>query len=233
MSETKVIQEGNLFDLLEEEKVPMKMTFRPALSDTDSDSDSDGVEVMEVKEEDDDEEKVDANAGDKADTAVTKVEKVEVEDEDEDEVDVDAYLIQALQSKVLIHKPTRPLSEYISPNRSPRRKSPTKSPLPATDLRWLIIREKQKIQEKKVTEQMMAARKRLFEREKLEKELSEKYELKKKQTNKAKLRNPVTKPEMTGLCGCRDRCEWRGICQNLYKDENSDPNQAGDLNKTI
>ena len=228
MSETKVIQEGNLFDLLEEEKVPMKMTFRPALSDTDSDSD--GVEEMEVKEEDDDEVKVDANAGDKAETVVTKVED---EDEDEDEVDVDAYLIQALQSKVLINKPARPLSEYISPNKSPRRKSPTKSPLPATDLRWLIIREKQRIQEKKVTEQMMAARKRLFEREKLEKELSEKYKLKQKQTNKAKLRNPVTKPEMTGLCGCRDRCEWRGICQNLYKDENSDPNQAGDLNKTI
>ena len=74
MSETKVIQEGNLFDLLEEEKVPMKMTFRPASSDTDSDSDSDGVEEMEVKEEDDDEEKVDANAGDKADTVETKVE---------------------------------------------------------------------------------------------------------------------------------------------------------------
>ena len=228
MTEISEIQEGNLIDLLEEESLPMKMTFRPALSDTDSDSG--GVEEVEVEEEDDDEEKVDANAADKAETVMTKVED---EDEDEDEVDVDAYLIKALQSKILIKKPARPLSEYISPNKSPRRKSPTKSPLPATDLRWLIIREKQKIQEKKVTEQMKAARKRLFEREKLEKELSEKYELKKKQTNKAKLRNPVTKPEMTGLCGCRDRCEWRGICQNLYKDENSDPNQAGDLNKTI
>ena len=228
MSEISEIQEGNLIDLLEEESLPMIMTFRPALSDTDSDSD--GVEEVEV-EEDDDEEKVDANAVDKVETVMTKVED---EDGDEDEVDVDAYLIKALQSKILIKKPARPLSEYISPNKSPRRKSPTKSPLPATDLRWLIIREKQRIQEKKVTEQMMAARKRLFEREVHERELSEKNKSKQKQTKRSKMRNPVTKPEMTGLCGCRARCEWVGICQNLFKkDENTNPNQEEDLNKTI
>ena len=231
MSDIKEVQEGNLIDLLEDERVPMKMTFRPALSDTDSDSD--GVEIV-VEEEDDDDEKVAASADYKADSAVTKAEN---EVEDEDEVDVEAYLIKALQSKVLIKKPARPLSEYISPNKSPRRKSPTKSPLPPTDLRWLIIREKQKIQEKKVTEQMMAARKRLFEKEVRERELSKKNISKQKQTNRPKMRNPVAKPEMTGLCGCQDRCEWRGICQNLFKkdknDENTNPNQEVDLNKTI
>ena len=160
--------------------------------------------------------------------------KVENKEEDEDEVDVEAYLIKALQSKVLIKKPARPLSEYISPNKSPRRKSPTKSPLPPTDLRWLIIREKQKIQEEKVREQMMAARKRLFEKEVRKGELSKKIISKQKQTNRPKMRNPVAKPEMTGLCGCQDRCEWRGICQNLFKnDENTNPNQEVDLNKTI
>ena len=232
MSEIREIQEGNLNDLLEEENLPMTMTFKPALSD----SDSDGVEEVEV-EEDDDEEKVDANAVDKAETVMTKVEKVKVddEDEDEDEVDVDAYLIKALQSKVLIKKPARPLSEYISPNKSPRRKSPTKSPLPPTDLRWVIIREKQKIQEEKVREQMMEARRRLYEKEVQARELYKNGIPKKKQTNRPKLRNPVAKPlQMAGLCGCQDRCEWRGVCQNLFKnDENIDPNQETDLNKTI
>ena len=220
MSEIREVQEGNLNDLLEEENLPMTMTFRPALSD----SDSDGVE--EVEEEDEEE---DANAENKVETVTN-----EVEDEDEDEIDVDAYLIKALQSKILIKKPARPLSEYISPNKSPRVKSPTKSPLPANDLRWLIIREKQRIQEKKVTEQMMVARKKLFEKEALERELSEKHKLKQKQIKKAKMRNPITKPEMTGLCGCRGRCEWNGMCQNLFKqDENTNHNLEEDLNKTI
>ena len=233
MSEISKIQEGNLMDLLEEENLPMTMTFRPALSD--SDSDSDGVEEVEMVEDDDEEKaKVDANAVDKVDKVDTIMTKVEDEDEDEDEVDVEAYLIKALQSKVLIKKPARPLSEYISPNKSPRRKSPTKSPLPPTDLRWVIIREKQKIQEEKIREQMMAARKRLFDKEVRAKELFKNNTPKQKQSNRPKMRNPTAKPEMAGLCGCQDRCEWRGICQNLFKnDENTNPNQEADLNKTI
>ena len=229
MSDIKEVQEGNLIDLLEDERVPMKMTFRPALSDTDSDSD--GVEEV-VMEEDDDDEKVAASADYKADSTMTKAEN---KAEDEDEVDVEAYLIKALQSKVLIKKPARPLSEYVSPNRSPRKKSPTKSPLPPTDLRWVIIREKQKIQEEKVREQMMEARRRLYEKEVQARELYKNGIPKKKQTNRPKLRNPIAKPlQMAGLCGCQDRCEWRGVCQNLFKnDENIDPNQETDLNKTI
>ena len=229
MSDIKEVQVGNLIDLLEDERVPMKMTFRPALSDTDSDSD--GAEEM-VVEKVDDEEKVAASADFKADSTMTKAEnKVE----DEDEVDVEAYLIKALQSKVLIKKPARPLSEYVSPNRSPRKKSPTKSPLPPTDLRWVIIREKQKIQEEKVREQMMEARRRLYEKEVQARELYKNGIPKKKQTNRPKLRNPIAKPlQMAGLCGCQDRCEWRGVCQNLFKnDENTDPNKEADLNKTI
>ena len=81
---------------------------------------------------------------------------------------------------------------------------------------------------------MMAARKRLFEKEVRERELSKKNNSKQKQTNRSKLRIPVTKPEMKGLCGCQARCEWYGICQNLFKkDENTNPNQEDDLNKTI
>ena len=80
----------------------------------------------------------------------------------------------------------------------------------------------------------MVARKKLFERELLEKELSEKQKQKQKKIKKATKKSPMTKPEMTGLCGCRGRCEWYGICQNLFKDEeNTNPNQEENLNKTI
>ena len=150
----------------------------------------------------------------------------EEEDNDtESEKDEDVRLIQALQSKVLIRKMrgTVPLRQYSSPNRSPKKKSPSKSPLHPNDLRFVIEREKRRIQEMKVTEQMMKARKKLFERELAEKQLK-----------KTRKRIPKTRPEMTGLCGCRGRCEWYGMCLNLFKDEeNSDTNQGDNLNNTI
>ena len=197
------------------------MTLKPALSDseeedTGAETKEEYIKVENIKAED------------------FKVEIKEEDEENDDGVDVDLYLIKALESKVLIKNPTRPLSEYISPNRSPKReKSPPNPPLPASDLRWLIIREKQKLQEERIREQMMEARKRLFEKELMEKEKQKKKQKQKKA--KIAIRPPKANPEMIGLCGCRGRCEWNGICLNLFKDgDNSDPNNDGDNhNNTI
>ena len=214
---------GNLADLLEEETQPTIMTFRYPDSSSDSETESEPDDVK-------------AEAGSGEDTKiVTKVETLPNEEEDKveeevdvDDVDVDAYLIKALESKVLIKKPTRPLNEYISPNRSPKRKSPPSTPpLPANDLRWLINREKQKEQDRKIYEQMKEARQKLYEKE-LERERLE------KRAKRAKKRTPKTPLAMAGLCGCRDRCEWRGICQNLYKNKgNSNQSQGENQNNTI
>ena len=219
---------GNLADLLEEETHPTMMTFR--YPDTSSES--------ETGSESDDEM---AEAG----TAIKdeihpKEEEVKAE-EDDDDVDVDAYLIKALESKILIKKPMRPLMEYISPNRSPKRKSPPSTPpLPANDLRWLINAEKKKEQDRKIYEQMKEARQRLYEKE-LERE-QEKERLEKrlqflaraKKSRKQTPKTTMTPPAMVGICGCRDRCEWRGICQNLFKNkENTNKGQGDDQNKTF
>ena len=216
---------GNLADLLEEETHPTMMTFR--YPDTSSESESESDEEV-------------AEAGSGEDTKIeTKVETPKedektAEDEDEEEVDVEAYLIKALQSKILIKKPTRPLNEYISPNSSPKRKSPPSTPpLPANDLRWLIRREKQKMQERKVYEQMKEARQKLYEKE-LERERLEKRALFLARAKRPKKQTPKNPQAMVGICGCRDRCEWRGICQNLFKNRgSSNQGQGENQNNTI
>ena len=198
------------------------MSFKPALSeseeeDTGAEFEDEYIKVENIKKED----------------IKAEFKEKENDGESDGEVDVDLYLIKALESKILIRKPTRPLSEYVSPNRSPKRgKSPPNPPLPASDLRWLIIREKQKAQEAKIVEQMRGARKKLYERELVEKEKQKK----KQKKSKKSIQLPKANPEMIGLCGCRGRCEFlNGICLNLFKGgDNSDPNSEGDNhNNTI
>ena len=208
---------GNLNDLLEEENQPAIMTFRYPEHFFSSESESETQSDEEV-----------AGAGARSGEEMPKDDgkAAEAEDEDEeDEVDVEAYLIKALQSKVLIKKPTRPLNEYISPHSSPKRKSPPPTPpLPANDLRWLIRAEKQRIQERKVYEQMKEARQKLYEKE-LERERLEKRAKFLARAKKPKKQTPKNPLVMAGICGCQGRCEWRGICRNLYKNRGS-PNQA-------
>ena len=209
---------GNLNDLLEEENQPAIMTFRYPDSSSESESQSD-EEVAEAGSGEDtkNESKIEMPKDD-GKTA-------EAEDEDEEEVDVEAYLIKALQSKVLIKKPTRPLNEYISPNSSPKRKSPPSTPpLPANDLRWLIRAEKQRMQERKVYEQMKEARQKLYEKE-LERERLEKRAQFLARAKRPKKQSPKNPLAMAGICGCQGRCEWRGICRNLFKNRGT-PNQA-------
>ena len=222
---------GNLADLLEEETQPTIMTFRYPDSSSESETEPESDDEM-------------AEAGSCENTKIAtkdethpKEEEVKAE-EDVDDVDVEAYLIKALESKILIKKPKRPLKEYISPNRSPKRKSPPSTPpLPANDLRWLINREKQKEQDRKIYEQMKEARQRLYEKE-LEREL-EKERLEKRlqflaRAKRSKKQTPKTPLTMVGICGCRDRCEWRGICQNLFKNKgNTNKSQGEDQNNTI
>ena len=216
---------GNLADLLEEETQPTMMTFR--YPDTSSES--------ETGSESDDEM---AEAGTAIKDEVHPKEEEAKAKEEDDGIDVEAYLIKALESKILIKKPMRPLKEYISPNRSPKRKSPPSTPpLPANDLRWLINAEKKKEQDRKIYEQMKEARQRLYEKE-LEREL-EKERLEKRlqflaRAKRSKKQTPKTPPAMVGICGCRDRCEWRGICQNLFKNKgNTNQSQGENQNNTI
>ena len=225
---------GNLADLLEEETQPTIMTFRYPDSSSESETEPESDDEM-------------AEAGSCENTKIAtkdethpKEEEVKAE-EDVDDVDVEAYLIKALESKILIKKPKRPLKEYISPNRSPKRKSPPSTPpLPANDLRWLINREKQKEQDRKIYEQMKEARQRLYEKElerELEKERLEKrlqFLARAKRSKKQTPKTTMTPPAMVGICGCRDRCEWRGICQNLFKNkENTNKSQGDDQNNTF
>ena len=225
---------GNLADLLEEETQPTMMTFR--YPDTSSESET---------ESESDDEMAEAGSCENTKTATKdeihpKEEEVKAE-EDDDDVDVEAYLIKALESKILIKKPMRPLKEYISPNRSPKRKSPPSTPpLPANDLRWLINAEKKKEQDRKIYEQMKEARQRLYEKElerELEKERLEKrlqFLARAKRSKKQTPKTTMTPPAMVGICGCRDRCEWRGICQNLFKNkENTNKGQGDDQNNTF
>ena len=219
---------GNLADLLEEETHPTMMTFR--YPDTSSES--------ETGSESDDEM---AEAGTAIKDEVHPKEEEAKAEEEDDGIDVEAYLIKALESKILIKKPMRPLKEYISPNRSPKRKSPPSTPpLPANDLRWLINAQKKKEQDRKIYEQMKEARQRLYEKE-LERE-QEKERLEKRlqflaRAKKSKKQTPkttMTPPAMVGICGCRDRCEWRGICQNLFKNKgNTNKSQGENQNNTI
>ena len=215
---------GNLADLLEEETHPTMMTFR--YPDTSSES--------ETGSESDDEM---AEAGTAIKDEIHPKEEEAKAEEEDDDVDVEAYLIKALESKILIKKPMRPLKEYISPNRSPKRKSPPSTPpLPANDLRWLINAEKKKEQDRKIYEQMKEARQRLYEKE-LEKERLEKrlqFLARAKRSKKQTPKTTMTPPAMVGICGCRDRCEWRGICQNLFKNKgNTNKSQGENQNNTI
>ena len=226
---------GNLADLLEEETQPTMMTFR--YPDTSSESETGSVSDDEMAE---------AGSGSCENTKTKTATKDEIHpkeeeakaEEEDDGIDVEAYLIKALESKILIKKPMRPLKEYISPNRSPKRKSPPSTPpLPANDLRWLINAEKKKEQDRKIYEQMKEARQRLYEKE-LEREL-EKERLEKRlqflaRAKRPKKQTPKTPLTMVGICGCRDRCEWRGICQNLFKNKgNTNKSQGEDQNNTI
>ena len=88
-------------NMWDEYNTPTIMTFRQVLSESES------------EEEENDENAVAENQAVQGD-------------------DVDIELIQALESKVLIKKVRGkvPLSQYNSPNRSPKKKSPKKSPLP-------------------------------------------------------------------------------------------------------
>ena len=194
----------------------MIMTFRYPDSSSGSEIESEPENEMAVIGSDEDT---------KTEAKIKTPKKEDVKEEEaEDEVDVDAYLIKALESKVLIKKPKRPLKEYISPNKSPRRKSPPPTPpLPANDLRWVINREKQKEQDRKIYEQMKEARQKLYEKE-LERERLEKRTQFLARAKRPKNKTPMT---MVGICGCESRCEWRGICRNLFKYKEN-PNQSQD-----
>ena len=195
----------------DDEYVPMKMTFYQELSEPESEE---------------------------------EFEEIELDMEIETEVDEDVKLIQALQNKALIDKKkntvpdhiekkrgTVPLDQYVSPNKSPRKKSPQKSPLHPADLRWVIEREKQRILELEIHEKMLKARKKLFEKEQSERE-----------SKKERMKRPKDKPEMPGLCGCTGLCKWYwmyGMCLNLPNYEDTiatsviQPNPRDDLNNTI
>ena len=112
---------GNLADLLEEETQPTMMTFRypdtSSESETGSESDDEMAEAGSCEN----------NKTATKDEIHPKEEEAKAEEEDDD-IDVEAYLIKALESKILIKKPMCPLKEYISPNRSPKRKSPPLNP---------------------------------------------------------------------------------------------------------
>ena len=142
--------------------------------------------------------------------------ETETESEDEEvniesEEDNDVKLIQALLlSKI---RGNVPLNQYISPNKSPKKKSPPESPLDPDDLRHLIEREKLRIQQEELAEVEREARKKLFlKRSKF------RHSVLKRSKTKAK-----AKPVMIGLCGCLDRCEWYGYgkCLNLANHEES------------
>ena len=87
---------------------------------------------------------------------------------------------------------------------------------------------------------MKEARQRLYEKElerELEKERLEKrlqFLARAKKSRKQTPKTTMTPPAMVGICGCRDRCEWRGICQNLFKNkENTNKSQGDDQNNTF